>query len=168
MEYYAFAHFGMNTFTDREWGDGTESPSIFAPSALDCRQWARTARDAWVERYQAYVAPLVTTGRAYAIGPKADALRAFFRDVLGLPHFDAGEGWLIFDLAGEVADVHELVDVVSEALRGEGARLLNAAGERFMGRYHALAELAPRRAPVRGARQRREHLGEGHCQAGGK
>ncbi len=41
-----FIHFGVNTFTDREWGDGTESPSIFAPSALDCRQWARVAREA--------------------------------------------------------------------------------------------------------------------------
>ena len=39
-----FVHFGVNTFTGREWGDGTESPSIFSPAALDARQWARTAR----------------------------------------------------------------------------------------------------------------------------
>ena len=39
-----FLHFGVNTFTDREWGDGKESPSIFDPSQLDARQWARIAR----------------------------------------------------------------------------------------------------------------------------
>jgi alpha-L-fucosidase len=41
-----FLHFGVNTFTNREWGDGKESPSIFNPMALDARQWARTAKRA--------------------------------------------------------------------------------------------------------------------------
>ncbi|HET6679741.1 MAG TPA: alpha-L-fucosidase [Gemmatimonadaceae bacterium] len=41
-----FVHFGMNTFTDREWGEGTEEPSLFNPSALDAGQWTRTAREA--------------------------------------------------------------------------------------------------------------------------
>ena len=41
-----FLHFGVNTYTDREWGDGHESPGIFDPSRLDARQWARAARSA--------------------------------------------------------------------------------------------------------------------------
>ena len=44
--YYAFVHFSMNTFTDVEWGDGRENPDVFAPTALDCRQWARVAKEA--------------------------------------------------------------------------------------------------------------------------
>lgn len=41
-----FLHFGINTFTDREWGDGREDPARFDPTGLDVREWARVAREA--------------------------------------------------------------------------------------------------------------------------
>ncbi|HMG67188.1 MAG TPA: alpha-L-fucosidase [Chitinophagaceae bacterium] len=46
MEFYLFAHFGPNTFTDKEWGEGTEQEDIFNPTNLDCRQWCRIAKAA--------------------------------------------------------------------------------------------------------------------------
>ena len=46
MEFTAFLHFGINTFTDNEWGNGTDSPTLFNPTELDCEQWVRTLKDA--------------------------------------------------------------------------------------------------------------------------
>ena len=46
MEFTAFLHFGINTFTDNEWGHGTDSPELFNPTELDCEQWVRTLKDA--------------------------------------------------------------------------------------------------------------------------
>ena len=45
MEFTAFLHFGMNTFTGNEWGDGKESPELFNPSELDCEQWVKALKD---------------------------------------------------------------------------------------------------------------------------
>ena len=44
-ELTAFLHFGMNTFTGREWGDGTENPEWFNPTELDCEQWVLALKD---------------------------------------------------------------------------------------------------------------------------
>jgi alpha-L-fucosidase len=46
QEFYLFIHFGPNTFTDKEWGEGTEHEEIFNPTNLDCNQWCRIAKQA--------------------------------------------------------------------------------------------------------------------------
>jgi alpha-L-fucosidase len=46
MEMYAFIHYSLNTYTDQEWGFGNESPQLFNPADLDCRQWARACKQA--------------------------------------------------------------------------------------------------------------------------
>ncbi len=46
MEYYAFIHFSLNTYTDQSWGYGDENVNLFNPTELDCRQWARICKEA--------------------------------------------------------------------------------------------------------------------------
>ena len=73
-----FLHFGVNTFTDREWGEGTEDPAIFAPAALDPRQWARAARTAGFRA-------LILTAKhhdGFCLWPSATTQHAATRDVV--------------------------------------------------------------------------------------
>ncbi len=46
LEFISFVHFGLNTFYNREWGEGDYDPKRFNPTQLDTRQWVRTLRDA--------------------------------------------------------------------------------------------------------------------------
>lgn len=45
MEYYAFIHFGLNTYTDQSWGFGNEDINLFNPTKLDAREWVRVCKD---------------------------------------------------------------------------------------------------------------------------
>ena len=49
MEFYAFAHFTVNTFTDMEWGEGEEPESIFNPTELDANQWVDALKAAGIK-----------------------------------------------------------------------------------------------------------------------
>lgn len=46
MKYYAFIHYGVNTFTNREWGSGKEDERVFNPKKQDTDQWCKAIADA--------------------------------------------------------------------------------------------------------------------------
>lgn len=50
LELTAFFHFGVNTFTNNEWGKGTEDEKIFNPGKLDARQWIRVIKEAGIKQ----------------------------------------------------------------------------------------------------------------------
>ncbi len=50
LELTAFFHFGINTFTNNEWGNGKEEPTIFNPVKPDANQWVRVAKEAGIKQ----------------------------------------------------------------------------------------------------------------------
>ena len=49
-ELAAFIHYGMNTYTNSEWGHGNEDPGYFNPTNLDTDQWIRTLKETGFKR----------------------------------------------------------------------------------------------------------------------
>lgn len=49
LEFTAFFHFGINTFTEQEWGHGDEDISIFNPKLLDAKQWVKSIKKAGIK-----------------------------------------------------------------------------------------------------------------------
>lgn len=89
LEKTAFLHFGVNTFTGREWGSGEEDPDLFQPDELDTDQWAKALRDGGfrlailtVKHHDGFVLyPSRYTGHSVASSSwqsgRGDVLRAF-------------------------------------------------------------------------------------------
>jgi len=83
-----FLHFGINTFTGREWGEGTEDPELFRPTSLDVRGWARAARAAGframiltAKHHDGFCLwPTRTTGHSVASSPWRDGDGDVVRD----------------------------------------------------------------------------------------
>ena len=67
LEVGAIIHFGTNTFLDREWGDGTASPSVFNPTHVDTDQWMAAAKSASIR----YVVQVAKHHDGFALWPTA-------------------------------------------------------------------------------------------------
>lgn len=83
MEINMFCHFGPNTFTGAEWGTGDEAEELFAPTALDCHQWAEVAEQAGMKgiiltaKHHDGFCLWPSAFSSHTVSPQQDVLREF-------------------------------------------------------------------------------------------
>lgn len=166
-----FVHFGLNTFTGKEWGSGDVSPSVFRPSGLDARQWVAAARSfgarglvLTTKHHDGFCLwPTATTTYSVRSSPWKDGNGDVVREVAEA----CREAGLAFGVYLSPADLHEPTygrdhEAYDRFFRRQLRELLTAYGEisevwfdgampgdrvqrhDFVGHYRLIRELQPR------------------------
>jgi alpha-L-fucosidase len=128
LEYYAFIHFGPNTFTNEEWGRSQSSPDVFNPTGLDTDQWAKSFYDAGMKamiltaKHHDGMALWNTTTTTYKIGngswAKRRAAQGIGSDVVVMAAESAKKYGLKFGVYLSPWDMHRDPSVPKAGLRG--------------------------------------------------
>ena len=156
LEYYAFLHFGPNTFTNEEWGKSQSSPDVFAPTSLDTDQWAKSLADAGMSgmiltaKHHDGMALWDTNTTAYKIGNGAwarkRAAQGLEADVVRLAAGSARKYGIKFGVYLSPWDMHRDPSVPKPGLSGTAYDEPQIFGDASHGNYndlyaHQLTEL---------------------------